>query len=98
MDVTLFTVNNKCFLFSETAQLEAQHNKAEQEASELKKEKILLENQLEMEKMRLEAEKKKVMLAHEQLREKVQNSINRFVHLVGELGEGGGTSYLLNER
>ncbi len=72
-------IKNKYFLFSETAQLEAQHHKAEQEASELKKEKLLLENQLEMEKMRVEAEKKKVMLAHEQLREKVQLSFF-FVH------------------
>ena len=39
--------------------------------TELKKEKVLLENQLEMEKMKVEAEKKKLILAHEQLREKV---------------------------
>ena len=38
---------------------------------ELKKEKMLLESQLEMEHMKVEAEKKKLLLAHEQLREKV---------------------------
>ena len=43
----------------------------EKHMTELKKEKVLLENQLEMEKMKVEAEKKKLILSHEQLREKV---------------------------
>ena len=43
----------------------------EKELSELRKEKVLLDSQLEMEKMKVEAEKKKLLLAHEQLREKV---------------------------
>ena len=43
----------------------------EKQMTELKKEKVLLENHLEMEKMKVEAEKKKLILAHEQLREKV---------------------------
>lgn len=34
---------------------------------------VLLENQLEMERMRVEAERKKVTLVHEQLREKVND-------------------------
>ncbi len=41
------------------------------QVSELKRDKVLLDNQLEMEKMKVEAEKKKLILAHEQLREKV---------------------------
>ena len=49
----------------------------EKQMTELKKEKVLLENQLEMEKMKVEAEKKKLILAHKQLREKV--SISRGV-------------------
>jgi hypothetical protein len=32
---------------------------------------MLLENQLEMEKMKTESEKKRVLMLHEQLREKV---------------------------
>ena len=51
--------------------METKRHEMEKHMTELKKEKVLLENQLEMEKMKVEAEKKKLILAHEQLREKV---------------------------
>ncbi|CAH1794163.1 unnamed protein product [Owenia fusiformis] len=55
---------------NESAQLEALKHSLNHDLQELKKEKILLENQLEMEKIRTEAEKKKLLLAHESMREK----------------------------
>ncbi|TNN41437.1 TATA element modulatory factor [Liparis tanakae] len=48
---------------------------------EAKKEKLLLNNQLEMEKMKVEQEKKKCYLAHEALKEKERRTVT---HSVGE--------------
>ena len=59
------------FTYSEAAQFEVQKNRVSLEISELKRDNVLLENQLEMEKMKVEAEKKKLVIAHETLREKV---------------------------
>ncbi|ESO01323.1 hypothetical protein HELRODRAFT_174876 [Helobdella robusta] len=53
-----------------TAQKDAQIRKLEDELKDLKKEKILLENQLELEKMRVESERKKYNIISDQLREK----------------------------
>ena len=62
-----------CFSFySESAQLEAVRRSHEQQVSELRKDKVLAENQLEVEKLRADSERKKVALAHEQLRDKVR--------------------------
>ncbi len=58
---------------SESVHLETKRQSMEKDMAELKKEKVLLENHLEMEKMKVEAEKKKLLLAHEQLREKVRH-------------------------
>ena len=35
---------------------------------------MMVEHQLEMEKMKVESEKKKLAMAHEQIRDKVRNS------------------------
>lgn len=53
------------------SQYKNQIQQAEEKATQLKKAKVLLENQLEMEALKLEAEKKKLVLAHEALKEKV---------------------------
>jgi hypothetical protein len=54
------------------AQLEAQKHQLDADNQELRRERLMLDSQLEMERMRVEAERKKVMLAHEQLRDKVR--------------------------
>ena len=69
-----YVTPDNCLIYSESAQLQTAKQNKEKEITELKKDKVLLENQLEMEKMKVEAEKKKVLLAHEQLREKVRKS------------------------
>lgn len=52
---------------SETAQIEAVKQQMSQEISDLKKEKVFLETQLDMEKNRVDQERKKLTLAHEQI-------------------------------
>ncbi|XP_064639723.1 TATA element modulatory factor-like isoform X2 [Lineus longissimus] len=55
-------------------QVEIMKQTMSRQISELKKEKILLENQLEMEKMKIETEKKKLALAQDQIKEKDRQS------------------------
>nr|XP_011429214.2 TATA element modulatory factor isoform X2 [Crassostrea gigas] len=52
---------------SETAQIEAIKQQMSQEISDLRKEKVFLETQLDMEKNRVDQERKKLTLAHEQI-------------------------------
>ncbi|XP_056019918.1 TATA element modulatory factor-like isoform X2 [Ostrea edulis] len=52
---------------SETAQIEAIKQQMSQEISDLKKEKVFLETQLDMEKNKVEQERKKLLLAQEQI-------------------------------
>ena len=57
--------------FSDLAQLEGAKVSLERDYADVKKQVVLLENQLEMEKMKVESEKKKVQLAQDTLKEKV---------------------------
>ncbi|XP_067287015.1 TATA element modulatory factor isoform X2 [Pseudorasbora parva] len=57
----------------ELENLKGEHSRASEEA---KKEKLLLTNQLEMEKMKVEQEKKKCYLAQEALKEKERKSLS----------------------
>lgn len=52
---------------SETAQIEAVKQQMSQEISDLRKEKVFLETQLDMEKNRVDQERKKLTMAHEQI-------------------------------
>lgn len=52
---------------SETAQIEAIKQQMSQEISDFRKEKVFLETQLDMEKNRVDQERKKLTLAHEQI-------------------------------
>ena len=56
---------------SETAELETKCLSKAHQISDLKRDNVMLTSQLEMETMKLEAEKKKLVIAHEQLSEKV---------------------------
>ena len=69
-------ISHLLFIFSEVAQLEAQKHQLDRDNQEHKKEKLMLENQLEMERMKVEAERKRVLLAHEQLRDKVKKKMS----------------------
>ena len=60
---------------SESAQIEALKGSCEHEIQSLKRDKLLLENQLEMEKSKVETEKKKLLFSQEQLDRKEKVSI-----------------------
>ena len=60
---------------SESAQIEALKGSCEHEIQSLKRDKLLLENQLEMEKSKVETEKKKLLFSQEQLDRKEKVSM-----------------------
>ena len=54
-------------IYSEVAQIEIQRQQMCQELTEAKKEKVFLETQLDMERTKVEQEKKKILMAQEQI-------------------------------